>query len=254
MNLVQQKAQPFIFPGGSTGCLLIHGFPGSPFELRLMGERLSEYGYTTLGPRLFAHGTDIRDMQRSRYWDWINNALDGYYMLNDLCDEVFVMGLSMGGALGLLISTLVPVRGLMVMATPTRIPIWYADTIRPVLPLLSNFWRYRSKGPPDWQDQQAYAEHSAYEKNSVRAGAELHDLLAEMRRRLPEVTQPLLLVYSKGDGTVPESDAEEIRQAVGSNEVRLEWIEGSGHNLPRDAKREDVFRLAIEFIESISAK
>jgi carboxylesterase len=214
-----------------------------------MGERLSENGFTTLGPRLYAHGTDIRDMRRSRYWDWINSVLDGYYMLNYLCDEVFVMGLSMGGALSLLISTLVPVRGLVVMATPTHIPIWYVEALRPVIPLLSNFWQYRSKGTPDWQDPQAYAEHSAYEKQPVRAGAELQDLLAEMRRRLPEVTQPLLLVYSKDDGTVPESDAEEIRQSVRSKDVRLEWIQGSGHNITRDAKREEVFRLAIEFVK-----
>jgi carboxylesterase len=175
-------------------------------------------------------------------------------MLNDLCDEVFVMGLSMGGALSLLTSTLVPVSGLVVMATPTHIPIWYANTLRPVIPLLSNFWQYRSKGAPDWQDPQACAEHSAYEKQPVRAGAELHDLLAEMRRRLPEVTQPLLLVYSKDDGTVPETDAEEIRQSVRSKDVRLEWIQGSGHNITRDAKREDVFRMAIEFVKSKQTK
>ncbi|HID86186.1 MAG TPA: carboxylesterase, partial [Anaerolineae bacterium] len=32
---------PFFFEGGPTGCLLVHGFSGSPPEMRPMGEFLA---------------------------------------------------------------------------------------------------------------------------------------------------------------------------------------------------------------------
>jgi carboxylesterase len=46
------SAEPFYFPGGKTGCLLVHGFTGSPKEMRWMGEYLAGQGYTVLGVRL----------------------------------------------------------------------------------------------------------------------------------------------------------------------------------------------------------
>ncbi|HBF40708.1 MAG TPA: carboxylesterase, partial [Anaerolineaceae bacterium] len=32
--LTMQGAEPFLFKGNDTGCLLIHGFTGTPFEMR----------------------------------------------------------------------------------------------------------------------------------------------------------------------------------------------------------------------------
>jgi esterase/lipase len=43
---------PFTFEGGPVGCLLVHGFSGSPPEMRPMGEFLAGKGLTVLGVRL----------------------------------------------------------------------------------------------------------------------------------------------------------------------------------------------------------
>jgi carboxylesterase len=44
-------AEPFSFPGGDVGCLLVHGFTGNPSSMRPMGEYLSGQGFTVVGPR-----------------------------------------------------------------------------------------------------------------------------------------------------------------------------------------------------------
>ena len=36
MQFIQRNAEPFDFPGNQIGCLLIHGFTGSP-EMRPLG-------------------------------------------------------------------------------------------------------------------------------------------------------------------------------------------------------------------------
>ena len=105
MDAFLKGGEPFFGLGdgtnGSVGCLLIHGFTGTPFEMRGLGEWLAGEGYTVLGPRLTHHGTTAADMNRSRWWDWYYSALDGWHLLNQICDEVVVVGLSMGRGDGL---------------------------------------------------------------------------------------------------------------------------------------------------------
>jgi carboxylesterase len=59
-------AEPFAFPGGDVGVLLLHGFTGSPQGLRPWGEALREAGFTVRCPRLPGHGTDWRDLAARR--------------------------------------------------------------------------------------------------------------------------------------------------------------------------------------------
>ncbi len=63
-------AEPFVFPGGPVGCLLVHGFTGTPKEMRWLGEYLAGQGHTVLGVRLAGHATQPEDMIRARWWDW----------------------------------------------------------------------------------------------------------------------------------------------------------------------------------------
>ena len=45
-NFIIPSAEPFYYQGNKIGCLLIHGFTGTPKEMRLMGEYLANQGYT----------------------------------------------------------------------------------------------------------------------------------------------------------------------------------------------------------------
>ncbi|MCE7861299.1 MAG: carboxylesterase, partial [Chloroflexi bacterium CFX2] len=57
-----ETAEPFLLPGNRTGILLIHGFTGTPKEMRWMGDYLNEFGYSCLGIRLAGHATTPEDM------------------------------------------------------------------------------------------------------------------------------------------------------------------------------------------------
>jgi esterase/lipase len=96
---VMEDGKPFFFEGGKTGCLLIHGFTGTTSSMRPMGEFLAAKGVTVLGPRLPGHGTDVNDMGKWAYTDWTAMVETALAELRDLCDTIFVSGLSMGGLL-----------------------------------------------------------------------------------------------------------------------------------------------------------
>jgi carboxylesterase len=258
MPQIIPTSEPFFFPGDTSkpACLLIHGFTGTPKELHSMGEYLNQQGYTCLGVRLAGHATDPEDMIRSRWTDWVASVEDGYHLLCDVSDDIFLVGLSMGGILSLLMSTqFAPrVKGVIAMSTPSRLPtdypIWF-------LKLISIVIRYRpkSKEPPGsgWFDKAAYQDHVTYAKNPVRSTAELKKLILEMRAALPKVKVPVLLMHSKDERYISPKNMEDIYASLinTSDKTKL-YITGSGHNLPRDASREQVFKSALEFIQRVN--
>jgi len=245
-------AEPFFLPGNRTGCLLIHGFTGSPKEMRWMGAYLAGRGWSVLAPRLAGHATHPRDMIRSRWTDWAGSVEEAYDLLRGAADRIYLIGLSMGGVLALLMSTRLEAAGVVAMSTPYRLardyPAW-------ALRLLSAFvpFQPKSKLPPGsgWFDKEAYAEQISYPQNPVRSIAELQLLLAEMRLALPRVRVPTLLIHSKDDTYVLPENMERIYAGLGAPDKRRLWLAGSGHILPRDAARQEAFRAAAEFIDRL---
>jgi carboxylesterase len=252
MKRLMPGAEPFFFQGGKTGCLMIHGFTGTPFEMREMGEYLAAKGHTVLGPRLAAHATRQEDMLRSRWWDWMASVEDGYHVLRGACDRIVPMGLSMGGLLTLLAAAHFEVAGAVPMSTPVNPPDARMKPLQPVAPLLTLFWRFASKSPGDWHDAEAQATHLEYSHNPVRAGAEVYKLILEVQRNLRSVTCPLLIVHSRNDRSVPPTDAEKLRSLVGSSDKEILWLEDSGHVVTRDAERRRLFESAAAFVRHVS--
>ena len=99
--MIIPTAEPFFFPGGSTGVLLVHGFTGAPKEMRWMGEYLHEQGYSVLGVRLAGHATQMEDLNHVKWSDWLNSVEDGYHILKGASEKIVIAGLSMGGILSL---------------------------------------------------------------------------------------------------------------------------------------------------------
>jgi carboxylesterase len=224
--------------------------------MRWMGEYLHQKGYTCLGIRLAGHATQPEDMVRSRWTDWTASVEDGYNLLCGLSEDIFLVGLSMGGTLSLLMSTrLAPrVKGVIAMSTPSRLPRDYPTWL---LELLSRFIKFspKSNEPPGsgWFDKAAYKEQISYEKNPVRSAAELKKLILAMRAALPKVAVPVLLMHSRDEKYISPDNLEYIYERLASapDKTKL-YLTGSGHVLPRDAGREQVFQSAVEFIQRVS--
>jgi carboxylesterase len=250
-------AEPFFFSGksGQPGCLLIHGFTGAPKEMRWMGEYLNERGYSCLGVRLAGHATRPEDMIRSRYRDWMLSVEDGYNLLRGVTDRIYLIGLSMGGMLSLLMSTRLDVVGVIAMSTPYHIPYDYpAWTMR----LISKVIPYQPKSNEEpgasWFDKEAYIGHISYPQNPVRSAAELQILAVEMRAALPMIDVPVLLIHSKNDTYVLPENIEHIYADLGTSDKAKLYVTESGHVVTRDAVRDQVFEAASKFIQRVESR
>jgi carboxylesterase len=254
MRVLRPGGEPFYYPGGDVGCLLVHGFPGAPEEMRWLGEHLAAQGFSVVGIRLFGHGTQPGDLRRARFSDWAANVEDGYQILRGSCSQIVLMGFSLGGVLSLVLAPRLDIHGLVIMAAPIELPP-LARRLRPFLPLLTLFWRYRRPGEPsDWRDQQAEALNVHYPVQPVRTIGEVYDLVELIRASTHSIHVPTLLIYSHGDGSVPAEHAERILAGVAAQDKRIQWLENSGHCLPRDAERERVFAACEAFIQRITSE
>lgn len=246
--MIIPTAEPFLFPGGPVGVLLIHGFTGSPKEMKWMGEYLNQKGHTVLGIRLPGHATKPADMLRVVYQDWIDTVEDGYTLLSGCCRDVFAAGLSMGGVLVLHGASRLPLKGVIAISTPYSLPndwrLPYAEYIHLLMPRIE-------KGPPDWHNPDAAFDHIDYPYYPTRAIAQLRDLLSEMRNTLPEIHIPVLLVHSRQDQGVTSDNATKIFQRLGSQNKSLLWVENSGHVVTREPDRYIVFQAVATFINDL---
>ena len=246
---VRENAAGFTGGSGPVGVLLCHGITGSPFSLRTFAEHLVEAGCRVALPLRPGHGTSWQQRSRTSWEDWFAVADGAFRALRRECDEVFVAGLSMGGALALRLAQVhgSDVRGI-VLVNPS---IGTADKRFLFLPLLSRVIPSLA-GITDDIAKPGVTEHG-YDRVPLRAVASMMELWAKVRVDLPKVEQPILMFRSETDHVVDPTSARLIHHKVASSEVTERLLTRSFHVATLDYDAEDIFPESVDFIERHSA-
>jgi carboxylesterase len=211
--------------------------------MRWLGEHLHARGLTVCAPRLAGHGTRPAMMRRQHWMDWYESVLDGIALVRARCPKVFAVGLSMGGLLSLRVAEAGLVDGAVVMAAPLYV---HAPLRLPQRGDLDARVRaiQRETGRED-HGRVAYDEGTP-----VASIAQLRALMGEVRRHLPEITVPLLLIYSQSDRTVPFGNMQVVAEQVRSPDLVLKTLEHSDHVLTQEIEREAVYEMVWEFLSA----
>lgn len=245
--MTPSHTQPFLLPGGPTGCLLIHGFSGTPGEMRDLGETLAQQGYTVLGVQLAGHTGQPETLRTTRWQDWLASAQAGLNDLRTHCPSIIVIGFSLGGVLSILLVRQVAIQRLVLLATP----LWLQGDWRlHLLPIARHFmpWYYPleqtsftdpglrqrilAHAPDlDLSDPAVQRRLRRSIKLPVSAIDELVRVLRQARATLPYVRVPTLVMHGRGDDVAPPASAEEIIARIGTNQKRLVWWSQTGHQL-----------------------
>jgi carboxylesterase len=242
-------AEPFDFETpGQTACLLVHGFTGSAHELRYLGSHLADCGITARGVLLSGHGTRPQDMARYTDRDWIADVESALDELLAEGKRVFLCGLSMGGTLALNVAARRSedprLAGVITLSALLRLADWRLSLV----PIAAWLARWHTWGRPDIKDQTKWERHVAYRRFHVRALVHLLRLLRETRQLVAKVRQPLLVIHSREDNTVPTFNAELIMRSVASHDKRLLWLENCYHVITLDYASERVHEEVAAFI------
>jgi carboxylesterase len=82
--------------------LCLHGFTGTPFEIRPIADELTRLGYHVESPTLAGHGADVKALEGTGWRDWLRSAELAFDALAARTSgRIAVVGFSMGGLLAL---------------------------------------------------------------------------------------------------------------------------------------------------------
>ena len=113
-----EGAEAFSLGDGPVGALMIHGFTGSPHSLRALGEYLAARDIAVTAPLLPGHGTRWEDLNTAKLADWVDAVETTFFEFAATREEVFIVSLSFGAALGLDLAARFPdrVAGIVTLA------------------------------------------------------------------------------------------------------------------------------------------
>jgi carboxylesterase len=243
-----EAVRPWHLGEGRRGALLIHGFAGTPPELRRLGEVLAATGFRCHAPVLPGHGTTPKDLERTRWQDWAEAVQAAFDDLASECDDVVVAGQSMGGTLALNLAA----RDLRVRAVASlAAPIWLSGPLPPLLPVIKRVVRWHRAGDDvDLWHPDAVEELHSYGMRPTRSIDELRRLCAVVRKELAEIRAPVLVMHGARDRSIDPRCAREIaHRLIGSAAVELKMLPRSGHAISVDVDRDGVNTEILQWFE-----
>jgi carboxylesterase len=239
------SAEPFDLAGDERGVVCVHGFTGTPFEMRFLGERLHRDGYTVRGPALPGHCTSEADLDATTWADWADAVADEVARMRRRCARVMIAVQSLGGLLAL--HTAARLGDQVDAVASLAAPLWLEGLGRraarwtaPGGPLHGRVTRLPKLGGSDVRDRAARRANPCYRAIPTTALASLCDFMAVVDAELPEVRAPLLVVHARQDHTAPVASAARIVDRVASSRVRSRILDASYHLVTIDVERDIV--------------
>ena len=233
-----ESTAPFALGQGPDACLLLHGFTGSPWEVRPLGEALAARGLRVVAPRLPGHGTTPEALLSVDHRDWQDAAQEALAALGDY-RRVFVAGLSMGALLALRLAAHHPdrVHGLALVAPAVRFRGPRMALVRQLCrtPLLEWTTPWVDKGGTDISDAATLAQAPVLAAFPVARLKDLCTLQDLAVMDAPRVRCPVLVATAEQDHVVdPEGGRWLAGRLTASPEVRLVAFREGFHIIPRD--------------------
>lgn len=235
---------------GHVGVVVVHGFTGNPVSTRPLGERLHADGFTVEVIRLPGHGTTAREMAGTRYADWLAAVEQAHDDLAQRCEQVALVGLSMGGTLCLDVAAR---RDVAAVATINAQVLNIAGPLARLAPILQHLVPMvpaRLAGvTPD--DIKGGGTEKAYGHVPARAGHSLSRALPRVRAQLSDLTAPVLVCWSTEDHTVPPDNSRRLVEML-PGEVRQLELPNSYHVATLDLDQDVLFQTISDFLGEVT--
>jgi len=236
------RAEAFDLVGdGGVGVVLVHGFTGTPYEVRYLGEQLWRAGWSAYAPLLPGHGTTIGELERTTWHDWLAAVGEAIERLQKRHRHVALVGQSLGGLLALVSASR---RRDICAVVSLAAPLWLRGLAKWAarLPLRT----LPKIGGSDARDPRVRAENPGYRAIPMRALRQVLDVMRVADAALPAITQPVLVVHAQNDHTAPVACAQRIAERARARRVRI--LPRSYHLIAADVERDVVAAEVLAFI------
>jgi len=252
--------------------LLLHGLCSSPLEVRLFARTLRGHGYHVVTPVLDGYSAREADPGRSSvppdFRRWIVDATAEADRLASSHAEVTICGVSLGATLALAVAARRPgaVDALSLISTTLFFDGWNVSRWRFLLPLayhtpLGRLYCYRETPPYGvrnervraWiADQLARGPLSSAGASSIPTPSlcEADRLIRHVKRELPNVRAPTLLIHAREDDVASLSNVRFVQENIGAHVVGEFIVDDSYHMITLDNDRDAAAQKTAQFFNA----
>jgi len=231
---------------------------GSPDELLPLADSLSAAGHVVRTPMLAGHGRDVAALAPTRWTDWLASA---QHELSAAAagGPVAIVAASAGGLLALHLAATRPdeVSGLVLLATPMSLRRLVAAQIRLRLLVPAAIrpaaWNVIVKDHgPDVSDRALAEGLRSLPAYPLQTLGQLLDMMADVRGRLRDVRQPVLLVHGDLDSVVSRRQVDALAASL-DRAARVERLDlpNSAHLVGIDRDRAQLQARVAAFLDSL---
>ena len=264
----------FFLPGcGGGDCvLLVHGLTGTPTEMRAIAKQLAKQGFSVMCPQLAGHCGSVADLKRSKWQDWYGSIERAFEAAKQTHTRVYVASLSMGALIALKLAEEKGARvdGLGLLSVTFFYDGWNMPHLRRklLLPLvlyspLRYFVSWRENPPYGIKCERTRAAvHNVLTRRDKNAAQKvgifstpavtIHEslrLIRAVKKALPGVHSPALIVHSTEDDTASIKNAHYVAARISSNKVETFFVDNTYHVLTLDKRKYDVARRLAGFFK-----
>ncbi len=237
------------------GVLLIHGWTASPKHVERIAPPLEAMGLSCVLPTLSGHGADSPEALRHITWhDWLKDAKTALFQQAEQSEKVIVVGHSLGGMLALnlaadhpeIIDSIVVAAATPLVSSPFG-PSRPYNFLVPLITLLYKNWNLS----PDYAEKSLEQFHTAYPWTPTTSIATLFDCFKETRRRLPQVTVPILIMQSRKDTTNSPEGVQILLDNIKTpqDQKRVVWFEKTNHEMFLDCEWQATVACVADFVK-----
>jgi len=278
MENINSKNYNFLLEGSSgKAVLLIHGITGTPSEMRYLGKQLNKAGFTVLCSTLPRHCSTLNDLKKVSWQEiWEACAAD-FKKLKNSHSKVFVGGISMGALMSIHLAYefAAEVSGIACLAPTIFYDGWALHKGKALMsliwhiPFLRNNIHIREGWPYGLKDEELResiarfykgADANKFSNKVLLFGSPFfpmsclyqHRLFSRIvRKELPEVKTPILIIHSKEDDMTSLKNARLVFDGMGSSDKSLVVLEDSYHMVTIDKEKDKVAQEVANFFNKL---
>ncbi|MCA9364501.1 MAG: alpha/beta fold hydrolase [Candidatus Moranbacteria bacterium] len=247
--------KPFTWPGtNDSAVLLIHGWTSTPFELRTLGQRLNEEGFTVHAPLLAGHGTVPKDLEDVCWQQWSEGIRNEYTALARSYKKVYVLGVSTGGSLALLLAQKESsVAGVIAVGAPF---LMRSERLGYVIArLVGIVKKYKKKIYPFYVNgDTSVTRVIAYQKYPIKNAFQAFGAIKAARKGIHSITQPCFFLQAQGDHLIHPDSIDQFYDGVSSMNKKKKVVENVYHNFLADTTASHVHGDIVDFLKECESK
>ncbi|MFA6861256.1 MAG: alpha/beta fold hydrolase [Bacilli bacterium] len=227
---------------------LINGYTGTPAELYTVASYLNQDGYSIIAPQIAGHTTSKEDLKKTTYKDWLASIEASYLKARKENPILYVLGLSMGGAMALIIDEdLEEKPDALILYEPCltiRNKASYVSFLfKDIVPVVN----FSKTDLPDGNEKYLQNDQGFYT-------SKLKDLVMisnKARKNLDKVTAPFLCFFSLNDSMITSRGIKELIVKAKSPNKNLHVLSGNEHMIQIGYKEQEVLKATKDYLNCL---